>query len=171
MEMQGLGVLLRHQDIPEWLESAPVHVALFPGKPLPFVLESVETDPHPAEFHDAIQAFLGKTVRERLVAAPHIFRNFCEFKDAVDEEDCECAIGSEAEVWSHLRATEVRILRRPYGDKKVYVQVTAECEWEIEHGLQLVYREGRELCRVSEQDGHLTFSDAYADPSMENRIS
>lgn len=171
MEMQGLGVLVRHEHIPEWLESAPVHVALFPGKPLPFVLENLETDPCPAEFHDAIQAFLGKTVRERSVAAPHIFNNFCEFRDAVAEEDCECAIGSAVEVWPHVHFTVVHVLRRPYGDGKVYVQVTGECDWEVEHGLQVVYREGRELCRVSSQDGHLTFSDAYADPSMENRIS
>ena len=43
----------------------------------------------------------------------------------------------------------------------VYVQVACECAWESEHGLQLVFRQGATLSRVSDQDGHLTHADAY----------
>jgi len=51
------------------------------------------------------------------------------------------------------------------------VQITAECEWEPEHGLQIVYRDGSELKRVSQQDGHLTYVDAYGLPESEDRIA
>lgn len=53
----------------------------------------------------------------------------------------------------------------------VYVQIAAECDWEPEHGLQIIYRRGVEFCRVSDQDGHLTYSDAYDLPESEDRIS
>ncbi len=43
----------------------------------------------------------------------------------------------------------------------MYVQIAADCDWEPEHGLQLVYRGGNELVRVSEQDGHLTNDPGY----------
>ena len=44
------------------------------------------------------------------------------------------------------------------------------CTWDQEHGLQIIYRRGAELSRVSQQDGHLTTSDAYARPDSEDRI-
>lgn len=43
----------------------------------------------------------------------------------------------------------------------MYVAVDCRCDWEEEHGLQLVFRQGRMLTRVSDQDGHLTEAHAY----------
>ncbi len=56
--------------------------------------------------------------------------------------------------------TEVFVSRRSERDRAIYVQITADCDWEPEHGLQIVYRRGSELSRVSDLDGHLTHSDA-----------
>lgn len=51
------------------------------------------------------------------------------------------------------------------------MQIAAECDWEPEHGLLIVYRNGNELSRVSDQDGHLTHTDAYDLPEQEDRIA
>jgi len=48
--------------------------------------------------------------------------------------------------------------------------VACECDWEPEHGLQLVFRQGRKLTRISAQDGHLTEADAYDKPDEEDEL-
>lgn len=40
----------------------------------------------------------------------------------------------------------------------------------MEHGLQIIYRAGRVLSRVREQDGHLTFTDAHDMPEEQGKI-
>ena len=65
------------------------------------------------------------------------------------------SIRNAAEIWQHVRPTEV-MLERSRHDPHVYVVAAAECAWEPEHGLQLVFRQGDELIRVGPQDGHLT---------------
>jgi len=51
------------------------------------------------------------------------------------------------------------------------VKICAECTWEPEHGLQIVYREGSVLSRVSDQDRHLTHADAHGLPESQDRIA
>ena len=80
-------------------------------------------------------------------------------------------MGGPEEVWAHLQPTAIHVSRRHRRDQRVYVQITAECDWEPEHGLQIVYCEGNRLVRVSDQDGHLTHTDAYDLPEAEDRIS
>ena len=48
--------------------------------------------------------------------------------------------------------------------------MSCHCRWEDEHGLQFVFRQGRDLVRVSSEDGHLTDSDAYDFPDREDAL-
>jgi hypothetical protein len=52
----------------------------------------------------------------------------------------------------------------------MYVQIACQCDWEQEHELQLVFRQGRKLTRISYFDGHLTESDAYGKPDEEDEL-
>jgi len=49
--------------------------------------------------------------------------------------------------------------------------IAAECDWEREHGLQIIYRHGCELSRVSAQDGHVTHTDAFGLPEDQDKIA
>jgi hypothetical protein len=40
----------------------------------------------------------------------------------------------------------------------------------VEHGLQIVLRNGLEVNKLGMYDGHLTNSDAFADPALEDTI-
>ena len=60
--------------------------------------------------------------------------------------------------------------RRAYQEQDIYVQVACECDWEQEHGLQLVFRQGKKLTRISDNDGHLTEADAYGKPDEEDEL-
>jgi hypothetical protein len=73
-------------------------------------------------------------------------------------------------VWDFVKPTEIHISRRHHGDRLVYVEILCECRWEIEHGLAVIYRNGSTLSRVSEQDGHLTTSDAFDFPEEKDTI-
>ncbi|MCA4021096.1 DUF6985 domain-containing protein [Vibrio vulnificus] len=170
MNIKGLGDLIPDSDIEEWLVSTPVPIPYIGDVSLQFIVEDVEEDPNKDEYVTAIQNFLSLQFEDRCKANEYIFQNYQRFCELVDEDDVWVQITNAQDVWEHIQVTEVHVSRRYYGDKKVYVQLIAECDWEIEHGLQLVFRNGNELNRVSEQDGHLTHCDAYALPEAEDRI-
>jgi hypothetical protein len=62
------------------------------------------------------------------------------------------------------------ISRRSYRDKGIYVSLECGCDWEEEHGMQLVFKNGLQVVKVGPFDGHLTNADAYADDSLENVV-
>jgi hypothetical protein len=62
------------------------------------------------------------------------------------------------------------VTRREHGDEGVYVSLNCECDWEEEHGLQIVFKNGLKINKVGPYDGHLTNSDAYGDESLEETV-
>ncbi len=169
MNIPALGPLQPDSKIPEWLVSQPISVPFLEGAKLTFTLDGLE-DTDEADASNAVEAFLGLPPDARKNAAPYVFANYRRMAELVSDEDLACRIGSEEDVWAHVNFSEVFVSRRHRRDKAIYVQITAECDWEPEHGLQLVYRGGKELVRVSEQDGHLTYTDACDLPETEARI-
>ncbi|HEY4244555.1 MAG TPA: hypothetical protein VGM88_32295 [Kofleriaceae bacterium] len=117
----------------------------FAGAELTFVFDGIDGDDRLDEIAAAVRRFLALSTRDRDAAAPAVFENY----RAAHAADVE--IAGPADVWRHVHPDEIRVTRH----RAVYVQITAECDWEPEHGIQLIYREGWELTRVSEQDGHL----------------
>lgn len=57
--------------------------------------------------------------------------------------------------------------RRTYRDKGIYISLECNCDWEEEHGLQIVFKNGLNVNKIGPYDGHLTNSDADADDSLE----
>ena len=63
---------------------------------------------------------------------------------------------SADKVWEYIHPEEIVVTKDRFGlDKEIYIQVLCRCDWEEEHGLQFVFKEGKELIRVSEDDGNL----------------
>lgn len=74
-------------------------------------------------------------------------------------------------VWSHVEfGDDIMVCRRSDHDCLIYLSIESECSWEIEHGLQVVFRNGNTICKLGPFDSHLTNSDAYADPSLEDVV-
>jgi hypothetical protein len=158
--IDGIGQLTRDPDIEEWLRSDEITTGYFTGTKVRFVLEDIESDPAPEDFAAAVGNFLALGKADRDAAAPYVYANYREFVDAIDEDEWGF---TKMEIWSHVKPSFIHVIRNAQGDGKVYVVITAECDWEIEHGLQLVYREAKRLNRVSAQDGGLTDSDSDLD--------
>ena len=85
-----------------------------------------------------------------------------EFLNAVGYDEMDkplWEIKNKNEIWKYVYPQEIHITRRHRRDEDIYLSVI--CEWEQEHGLQLVFRQGKQLTRISPQDGHITEADAY----------
>jgi hypothetical protein len=170
MNIDTIGELRPHPDVPEWLLSSPIAIPYFDGLPLAFTLDSLE-DADEDEATDAIKSFLSLGPKDRLAASPYVYKNYLRIAGLADDEDLGCRIDSDAGVWRHVRPSELFVSRRHRRDRAIYVKIAAECDWEPEHGLQIVYRRGSELSRVSDQDGHLTHSDAYGLAEEQDKIA
>ena len=168
--LEPLGELLPDADIPEWLVSKPYPIRYFGGVALPVTFDCVEAGV-PPDAGSAVHAFLNLDDSARLAASSYVFKNYRDFADAIGDENVGCEIRDPREVWGFIKPTEIRISRRPRRDRAIYVQIVAECQWEPEHGLQIVYRDGSQLSRVSDQDGHLTWTDASDLPESQDRVA
>jgi predicted DNA-binding WGR domain protein len=167
ISIDPLGEFQRHPDIKEWFLRDDVRVSYFDGIALPFIVKDIEEDDSPEDFSAAVRQFLALSASDRAVAAPYVFE---DYRLAVAVSDVECTIAFEADVWSHVHPTEVYVSRRYRHDNDVYIQIMADCDWEEEHGLQIVLRRGNTLSRVSSQDGHLATADAFDLPEERNTI-
>lgn len=81
-----------------------------------------------------------------------------DFLDAIGYDEADDAMWKMTqpeEVWQFVTSTGLYVSREPYEDKGMYLQLLCDCDWEQEHGLQLVYNKQGQLVRVSAQDGHI----------------
>ena len=140
------------------------------GLALPFVLRDVEADSSPGDFESAVVSFFCLGTAEREQAGHYVFRLYRQFVEAVGEDEFDFTVPSASAVWDFVTPTEIHVSRRHRRGQLVYVEILAECRWEIEHGLVVIYRSGSNLSRVSEHDGHLTTSDAFDFPEESDAI-
>lgn len=99
-----------------------------------------------------------------------MFRYFQDTMRLLADEAPDLSIANAPDVWQHVDFGESIHVHRERGDKYVeagvYLSVECSCEWEQEHGLQLVSREGIEVVKVGAYDGHLTHAHAFGDPRL-----
>ena len=154
-----LGELKPDRDIPEWRVSEPIPVPFFGSTALTFIIEA---DADAPDVHAAVERALALGEADRLAISAPVFENYRAFLEASDLDPLDIAMPTK--VWQYVTPTAVHVRRRRRRDRDVYVAFMCECAWEPEHGLQLVFRGGDRLVRVSYQDGHLTHADAYDIP-------
>jgi hypothetical protein len=171
VNVPGLGEVTKADEF-GWQYSRELPIPAFGGQTCRLVLSGYEEDDRKHDFHQAIANFLAAPESVLKAAATYIFQ-YCEDMNSYWEpEDSEyVAIDRPEDVWKHLRlGREPMIKRRAYADREVYVSVECECDWEPEHGLQIVFKNGAVVNKVGPYDGHLTNADAYANDSLEHII-
>lgn len=144
-----------------------VQVSYFDGIEIPH-------DARADEFTDAdrataaMSAFLALTPADRLADSPHVwayYRDYYEMVGGQDWLDAEMGVPAGPEgIWVHVHPQQLYLSMRD-GDPACYVVVDCNCDWEQEHGLMLVWRDGKRLTKVGGFDGHVTNVDAYDDPA------
>ena len=167
MKFKNLGELKQNENNKEYWESGEVEIPYFDNISLKFTIKLNQGD-FIDDFEKAVDNFLKLSAEDRLKISQYVYKNYQEFTNSVGEGK-SIDIFDEREVWKHVHPSEIIVSRRSK-DKLVYVQIIAENDWEEEHGIQLVYKEGKELSRVSICDGHLTHSDAFGLSEKEDSI-
>jgi hypothetical protein len=150
---------LEHSDFDDWWTiTVPVPML---DQSLPLTVQDFNPDDpmqqaQSALFDAAARAFLAAGPEALVEAGPRVLANCHDYIEAVGEQDWNrdmAACRDPAAIWQFVHPKAIYLVfHRATG--RVYVTVACECDWEQEHGLQLVYRDGATLSRVSEQDGH-----------------
>ena len=172
VKLNSIGELKAHPHIPnEWLISEPIPIPFFDGKKLNFVFDGYENDENFfSEADNAISNFLEKNDSERMKISHLVFKNYTDFIDSVGNDEDLPKIENEKDIWNFVYPQEIYVSRRHRRDNDIYIEILCECEWEIEHGLQIVFRRGEKVTRVSQIDGHLTEADAYDKPDSDDDL-
>jgi hypothetical protein len=173
---QVIGEISRDKTFPDWWNSAPVAIPFFDGRQMVITFTELEPDDDEifvAEADEALQHFLALGYTDRN-SVSHLLKQHGDSVLQASEQDGKrqemTDLKDENEIWESVHPTEIYVSRRKNRDEDIYIQVTCECDWSPEHGLQLVFRQGRKLTRISTQDGHLTEADAYGKPDKEDLL-
>lgn len=150
--------------------SAPMTVPLLDRDDAELVIVGYRDDPSQHDFETVVRSLLACDRDALLAASQPLYQYYADMKRVIGEDDVPSILTAE-EAWDHVQlGREVYIERRHGGDKRVYASIECECEWETEHGLQLVLRDGLSVCKLGPYDGHLTNADAYSDPALESVV-
>ena len=168
MNIPGLGPVTKDTEL-GWYFSEPIPVPVLDGLLCRMTVAGYDDDEDQSQFHRAIQNFLSIQPAVLRAAEEHVFAYYSAIRDA--DAFQVVPIATAAEVWRHVvLGAQPVVIRRAYGERGIYVSVECECDWEPEHGLQIVFRNGLEVVKVGPYDGHCTNSDAYANDAFENVI-
>ncbi len=171
MEIPVIGTVTKDESLGLYY-SEPIPVQVLGGQMCRFILEDYDDDANKDDFHVAIKNFLSIDESVLHEAEPHIFQYYQDCNADWDADDEEfLTIESPADVWEHIQfGDKPMITRRDYGDKGIYISLECECDWEEEHGLQIVFKNGLTINKIGQFDSHCTNSDAYDDESLEDVI-
>ena len=171
-----IGQLIQVEDFDDWWISNDIEIPFFDNEEFTITFMDFEPKKDKAfieEADHALSNFLALTANDRLSISELVLKNCRDFMEevGVDEfgEDLQ-QVKDASEIWKFVYPAEIYVSRRNWGDKDIYIQIACNCEWEEEHGLQLVFKQGKKLTRISEQDGHLTEADAYGKPDSEDEL-
>jgi hypothetical protein len=169
MEVPGLGEVTKDEKY-GWYYSKPIPVRMFDGTQCQIALEGYDGDECPGDFHVAIANFLSGTPAVLREADEPLFRYYKDFEKWW-VEDGKRPIKSADELWQHVQlGNHPMVTRNRSGDQGIYISVECGCDWEEEHGLQLVLKNGLRVNKLGGYDGHLTNSDVFADERLEHVI-
>lgn len=102
-----------------------------------------------------LDEFLALTLKHRNKISHCVLKNCQDFLDMIEYDECdeplhELVRQNDAHaIWQHTKPSHVYI----YRDKQtnmMYLLVYFDCDWEMEHGMQLTIEQGMTLTAVSE---------------------
>jgi hypothetical protein len=176
IESPVAGTMARDKQLKEYWTGAPVAVPFFIDQMLAVTYSGYTPGGQPdllGDYDAALASFLKLGAKHRSAATPHVHKNRTDYIAHVDwdgREQLRDATGLPESVWNFVTPREIIVTRRLYNDMDIYVEVDCDCTWEEEHGLALVFRQGKRLTRVSAIDGHLTDADANNMPDEEDPL-
>jgi hypothetical protein len=155
------------------LMSEPWPIPFLRGCQCRFALEGYLGDQRQDDFHRAIKNALTGDESVLSRAQPYVLQYCREMLALYAQDPPAVRLEPPTDVWKHVRFGDtIYVRRRDDGDDEdgIYLSLECNCDWEVEHGLQIVLRDGLEITKVGPFDGHLTNSDAFGDPALKGVV-
>ncbi|SCY91679.1 hypothetical protein SAMN03159288_05217 [Rhizobium sp. NFACC06-2] len=137
-------------------------------------VEFVDADLDDPESIAALETFLSLTKADRYSDARHVLAYYKDYSEEAGKPDwLEEEIGtlaSPVEIWRHVTPGPVVVENGRGEDENRYVVMEAECAWNSERGLMLVWRNGTILSKVGGYNGHVTNANAYRDETLKDVV-
>ncbi|MEP0265545.1 hypothetical protein [Dokdonia sp.] len=161
IESNILGTLKQAKGFDDWWESDPVAISFFEDKKTTITYMDVVPDNDPTfieEADQAIKTFLSKEREDRFDISALAYKNCMDFLRAVEFDEADQPlwdIEHENDIWKFIYPHDIYVTRGHGKDDGIYINVACECEWEQEHGFQMIFKRGNQLVKLSEQDGYI----------------
>jgi hypothetical protein len=173
---QILGQLTQDENFDDWWKIDNVPIPFFDNKQIQVTF--MDFDPNADktfinEADAALRNFLNLSATDRNSYSEIVYKNCTDTLDELgyDHVSPELAnLTNPNNIWHFVNPSCIYVTRRHRRDMNIYLSVSCGCDWEEEHGLQLVFRQGKQLTRISGHDGHLTEADAYDRPDEEDKL-
>lgn len=149
MKSKIAGPLKQDLNFDDWWESDPIPIPYFNNSAVKVVFTDAAFEEYMVAADQALQDLLKLTSIDREKDSHYVYKYYLQTLEFLDIEPLD--LKSENNIWNFVRPIEIHI-NWP-ADKPVYLLVSCECKWEEEHGLQLVFKNGK-LTRASGHDGH-----------------
>ncbi|MEM7724460.1 MAG: hypothetical protein AAF376_19115 [Pseudomonadota bacterium] len=128
---------------------------------------------------ETLDAFFGAASRLKPEASPALVGSMRDFANAVyrdpdgppvegptrdDVFEHMLGLQDASAIWDHVQIRNIHITRRgdPEGphhqripNGSIYIVLGGNCDWEVEHGVSLVWKGGKTLTHVGQDDGYL----------------
>lgn len=135
----------------------PLVVPAFSDQALAVRLTDIEAS-DAERIERVVETFLDRAAENRAAASQPALDQALSFIQLVGRTDHVArrilAMGDSSCIWQFVKPMEIEIVRRDAdGEPSFDVVLLCDCEWDEEHGLEFVYREGGTLAQVDEQGG------------------
>ncbi len=177
IQSSSAGIMVRDTRLDDHWSSKPISVKMFGGAMLPVSYYEYDPEKSPdtlPEYETALRNFLSLDLEAKALATPYVHKRCRDDIAAADwdgRDQLEATTRVPDAVWNHVRPKDVFVTRRMYDENEdLYVGVQCDCDWDMEHGVLLVYRKGKQLTRVSANDGHVTDADALNVPDNQDTM-
>jgi hypothetical protein len=171
-----LGQLTQDKNLKGWWKSNSFEIPFFNKERLTITYTDCEPEEDKTfiiEADKALTNFFKLNSTDRQAISENAYKLCMDFLNEIEFDEADepfRKISDKNDIWNFIHPTELFVTRRPFKEKDMYVQIACECDWEQEHDLQLVFRQGIKLTRISYFDGHLTEADAYGKPDEEDEL-
>ncbi len=146
-----VGQLTQDDHFEEWWNSDLISIPYFQNTKLKVVFTEAEDENYFKLAEIAIMNFIQLTTSDRQNHSSQIIENYKQ--NLVFDYTIKLEFKSDNEIWDFVYPSVIILAQNEIGE--VFVLVECGCEWEEEHGLQLVFKNGQRLTRVSYNDGGL----------------
>ena len=144
MKSTVVGQLKRDKDVEDWFNSKPVEIPYFGNVKLRITFTDAEEESYMEDADAALSSFLKLTAKNRISDTEMVHAYYTEVINETDADPLE--LDAPEEIWDYVTPIEITIDEDDQGD--ICVNVSCECEWDEDDGLQLVFKKGKALTRA-----------------------